>query len=96
MTLDNDVTKAKELYKSTNESEWLGPGTQYAIKDATFLMLRATATRMSLTPEINDDVKQAYELYIKADESEMANPTAQYDLGDACYHLAKAIQERTE
>jgi len=96
MTLNEDVTKAKELYSSANESEFAVPTTQYTLKDAVFLMLRATATKMDLIPEISDDIRQAYELYKEVDESEWADPTTQYNLMDACYHLAKAIQERTE
>jgi len=63
MTLNEDVTKAKELYSSANESEFAVPTTQYTLKDAVFLMLRATATKMDLIPEISDDIRQAYELY---------------------------------
>ncbi len=96
MPIDENVTKAEKLYASADESEWASPRIQYRIKDATFLMLRVTASRMGLTPELSDDVRQAYELYRKADESAWTGPKTQYNLMDACYHLAKAIQEKTE
>ena len=97
MTIDEDLGQAQELYARASSGEFGDPRPK--LEDATFLILRATVSRMGLSPESNRHINVAYRLYEEAHEFDEM-PSAEFQRGNrclkACHYLAQAIQEHTE